>query len=111
MKMIKAVIKPLKLDEVKEKLVEIGISGITVTEVKGAGRQGKNPEFFLSSHADDLLPKTFIEIAVPNEQAERVVQAIVEAAGTDKIGDGKIFVYEIETAIRIRTGETGENAL
>ncbi|BBO60439.1 P-II family nitrogen regulator [Mycoavidus sp. B2-EB] len=112
MKWITAIIKPFKLDEVREALSEIGISGITVTEVKGFGRQKGHTELYRGAeYVIDFLPKVKIEIAVPKELVEQVIDAIEHAARTGKIGDGKIFVAPIEQAIRIRTGETGANAL
>ncbi|UAW64068.1 P-II family nitrogen regulator [Mycoavidus sp. HKI] len=112
MKWITAIIKPFKLDEVREALSEIGISGITVTEVKGFGRQKGHTELYRGAeYVIDFLPKVKIEIAVPKELVEQVIDAIECTARTGKIGDGKIFVAPIEQAIRIRTGETGTNAL
>lgn len=112
MKWITAIIKPFKLDEVREALSEIGISGITVTEVKGFGRQKGHTELYRGAeYVIDFLPKVKIEIAVPQELVEQVIDTIERAARTGKIGDGKIFVTPIEQAIRIRTGETGANAL
>ncbi|UUM21491.1 P-II family nitrogen regulator [Mycoavidus sp. SF9855] len=112
MKWITAIIKPFKLDEVREALSEIGISGITVTEVKGFGRQKGHTELYRGAeYVIDFLPKVKIEIAVPKELVEQVIDAIEHTARTGKIGDGKIFVAPIEQAIRIRTGETGTNAL
>ncbi|BBE10359.1 MAG: nitrogen regulatory protein P-II family [Glomeribacter sp. 1016415] len=112
MKWITAIIKPFKLDEVREALSEIGISGITVTEVKGFGRQKGHTELYRGAeYVIDFLPKVKIEIAVPKELVEQVIDTIERAARTGKIGDGKIFVAPIEQAIRIRTGETGANAL
>ncbi len=112
MKWITAIIKPFKLDEVREALSEIGISGITVTEVKGFGRQKGHTELYRGAeYVIDFLPKVKIEIAVSKELVEQVIDAIERTARTGKIGDGKIFVAPIEQAIRIRTGETGTNAL
>ncbi len=112
MKWITAIIKPFKLDEVREALSEIGISGITVTEVKGFGRQKGHTELYRGAeYVIDFLPKVKIEIAVPKELVEQVIDAVERTARTGKIGDGKIFVAPIEQAIRIRTGETGTNAL
>ena len=112
MKMVSAVIKPFKLDDVREALSDIGVQGITVTEVKGFGRQKGHTELYRGAeYVVDFLPKVKIEIAIPDDLLERVVEAIMNAAKTGKIGDGKIFVYELEQAIRIRTGETGAEAL
>jgi len=112
MKMINAIIKPFKLDVVREALEEIGISGITVTEVKGFGRQKGHSELYRGAeYVVDFLPKLKLEIAVNNNMAEQVIDAIMTAANNNKIGDGKIFVYDLEKVIRIRTGETNEEAL
>ena len=112
MKMVSAVIKPFKLDDVREALSDIGVQGITVTEVKGFGRQKGHTELYRGAeYVVDFLPKVKIEIAIPDELLDRVTEAIMNAAKTGKIGDGKIFVYELEQAIRIRTGETGVDAL
>ncbi|HLU62044.1 MAG TPA: P-II family nitrogen regulator [Gammaproteobacteria bacterium] len=112
MKMISAIIKPFKLDDVREALSDIGVQGITVTEVKGFGRQKGHTEIYRGAeYVVDFLPKVKIELAVPDELAEQVVEAIIGAARTGKIGDGKIFVSPLEQAIRIRTGETGSDAL
>lgn len=112
MKKIEAIIKPFKLDAIKDKLNEIGIDGITVSEVKGFGRQRGQTELYRGSqYVVDFLPKTKIEIVVPDEMAEKVITAIVETARTGRIGDGKIFVESIDEAIRIRTGETGKEAV
>jgi len=112
MKMVMAIIKPFKLDDVREALAEAGVQGITVTEVKGFGRQKGHTELYRGAeYVVDFLPKTKIELAVPGEIAERVVEAIEKAACTDKIGDGKVFVLDLEHAVRIRTGETGNDAL
>jgi nitrogen regulatory protein P-II 2 len=112
MKLITAIIKPFKLDDVREAVAEIGIQGITVTEVKGFGRQRGHTELYRGAeYVVDFLPKAKIELAVDDDVAERVVEAIVNAARTGKIGDGKIFVTELEQAIRIRTGETGAAAV
>lgn len=112
MKMISAIIKPFKLDDVREALSDIGVQGITVTEVKGFGRQKGHTEIYRGAeYVVDFLPKVKIELAVPDEMAEQVVEAIINAARTGKIGDGKIFVSALEQAIRIRTGETGADAL
>ena len=112
MKMITAVIKPFKLDDVREAVAEIGIQGITVTEVKGFGRQRGHTELYRGAeYVVDFLPKAKIELAVDDDVAEQVIEAITNAARTGKIGDGKIFVSSLEEVIRIRTGETGEQAL
>jgi nitrogen regulatory protein P-II 2 len=112
MKMITAVIKPFKLDDVREAVAEIGIQGITVTEVKGFGRQRGHTELYRGAeYVVDFLPKAKIELAVADDVAEQVVEAIANAARTGKIGDGKIFVTDLEQAIRIRTGETGTEAV
>ena len=112
MKMVTAIIKPFKLDDVRETLSEIGVMGLTVTEVKGFGRQKGHTELYRGAeYVVDFLPKVKLEIGVADDQVESVVEAISKAAGTGKIGDGKIFVTNIEQAIRIRTGETGQDAL
>ena len=112
MKKIEAVIKPFKLDEVKEALQEIGIQGLSVTEVKGFGRQKGHTELYRGAeYVVDFLPKVKIEVALDDDQVEPAIAAIIDAAKTDKIGDGKIFVSTIEQAIRIRTGESGSEAL
>ena len=112
MKKIEAVIKPFKLDEVKEALQEIGIQGLSVIEVKGFGRQKGHTELYRGAeYVVDFLPKVKIEVALDDDQVEPAIAAIIEAAKTDKIGDGKIFVSTIEQAIRIRTGESGSDAL
>ena len=112
MKKIEAIIKPFKLDEVKEALQGIGIQGMTVTEVKGFGRQKGHTELYRGAeYVVDFLPKIKIEVVVSDQLADKAVQAIVEAANTGRIGDGKIFVYEIQEAIRIRTGERGSDAV
>jgi nitrogen regulatory protein P-II 1 len=112
MKKIEAIIKPFKLDEVKEALQEIGIQGLSVTEVKGFGRQKGHTELYRGAeYVVDFLPKVKIEVVLADDQAEPAIEAIIEAAKTDKIGDGKIFVSDISQAIRIRTRETGEDAL
>ena len=112
MKLVIAIIKPFKLDEVKEALQGIGIQGMTVTEVKGFGRQKGHTELYRGAeYVVDFLPKIKIEVVVSDELADKAVQAIVEAANTGRIGDGKIFVYEIQEAIRIRTGERGSDAV
>ena len=112
MKMITAIIKPFKLDDVREAVAEIGIQGITVTEVKGFGRQRGHTELYRGAeYVVDFLPKAKIELAVADEVVEQVVEAIAGTARTGKIGDGKIFVSELTEAIRIRTGETGTEAV
>jgi nitrogen regulatory protein P-II 1 len=112
MRKIEAIIKPFKLDEVKEALHGIGIQGMTVTEVKGFGRQKGHTELYRGAeYVVDFLPKIKVEIAVKDEMVDKVVQVIVQAANTGRIGDGKIFVMPIEEAIRIRTGERGPDAV
>ena len=112
MKKIEAIIKPFKLDEVKEALHEIGIKGITVTEAKGFGRQKGHTELYRGAeYVVDFLPKVKLEVVVEDALAERVVEAIQNAAQTGRIGDGKIFVLPVETAVRIRTGERGPDAV
>ena len=112
MKKIEAVIKPFKLDEVREALSEIGIAGLTVTEVKGFGRQKGHTELYRGAeYVVDFLPKVKVEAAVSDELVDRVIEAIEGAARTGKIGDGKIFVFPLEQVVRIRTGETGTEAL
>ena len=112
MKMVMAIIKPFKLDDVREALSEIGVQGITVTEVKGFGRQKGHTELYRGAeYVVDFLPKVKIEAVVSDDLSEQVIEAISKAANTGKIGDGKIFVFNVEQAVRIRTGETGEEAL
>ena len=112
MKKIEAIIKPFKLDDVKEALQEIGVQGLSVIEVKGFGRQKGHTELYRGAeYVVDFLPKVKIEVVLADDQLEAAVEAIMNAAKTDKIGDGKIFVSTIEQAIRIRTGEDGEEAL
>lgn len=112
MKLITAIIKPFKLDDVREALQEIGVSGITVSEVRGYGRQKGHTELYRGAEYNvDFLPKLKLETAVTSEMVERVVEAITQAATTGKIGDGKIFISSLEEVIRIRTGETGEQAI
>ncbi|MCJ7556925.1 MAG: P-II family nitrogen regulator [Gammaproteobacteria bacterium] len=112
MKLITAIIKPFKLDDVREAVSDIGIKGITVTEVKGFGRQRGHTELYRGAeYVVDFLPKAKIELAVPDDIAEQVIEAISNAARTGKIGDGKIFVTALEHVIRIRTGETGTEAV
>ena len=111
-KKVEAIIKPFKLDEVKEALHEVGVSGITVTEAKGFGRQKGHTELYRGAeYVVDFLPKVKLEVVVPSETVDRVIEAIVGAAQTGRIGDGKIFVSPIETAIRIRTGEQNADAI
>jgi nitrogen regulatory protein P-II 1 len=112
MKKIEAIIKPFKLDEVKEALQEVGVQGITVTEAKGFGRQKGHTELYRGAeYVVDFLPKVKIEIVVPDERLEPAIEAIQKAARTGRIGDGKIFVLNVAEAIRIRTGETGADAI
>ena len=112
MKKIEAIIKPFKLDEVKEALQDVGIQGLSVTEVKGFGRQKGHTELYRGAeYIVDFLPKVKIEVVLEDDQVDAAVEAIVEAARTEKIGDGKIFVSPIEQALRIRTGETGSDAI
>ena len=112
MKKIEAIIKPFKLDDVREALTELGITGMTVNEVKGFGRQRGHTEVYRGAeYAVDFLPKVKIEVVLPDDQIERTVEVIIEAARSGKIGDGKIFVLPVEEVIRIRTGETGETAI
>ncbi len=112
MKMITAIIKPFKLDDVRDALSEIGIYGLTATEVKGFGRQKGHTELYRGAeYVVDFLPKVKLETAVSSEMLDQAIEAIINAANTGKIGDGKIFVSEIEQTIRIRTGETGQEAL
>ncbi|HTH94437.1 MAG TPA: P-II family nitrogen regulator [Rhodocyclaceae bacterium] len=112
MKLVSAIIKPFKLDEVREALAAVGVQGITVTEVKGFGRQKGHTELYRGAeYVVDFLPKVKIEAAVRDDLLEQVVEAIEKSASTGKIGDGKIFVFDVEQVIRIRTGETGEEAL
>jgi len=112
MKQITAVIKPFKLEEVRESLADVGVSGLTVTEVKGFGRQKGHTELYRGAeYVVDFLPKVKVEVVVKDDDVDRVVEAIVAAARTGKIGDGKIFVTAVEQVIRIRTGETDESAV
>jgi nitrogen regulatory protein P-II 2 len=112
MKLVSAIIKPFKLDEVREALSVIGVQGITVTEVKGFGRQKGHTELYRGAeYVVDFLPKIKIDVAIKTELLDQVIEAIEKAANTGKIGDGKIFVFELEQVIRIRTGETGSDAL
>ena len=112
MKKIEAVIKPFKLDEVREALSELGVNGLTVTEVKGFGRQKGHTELYRGAeYVVDFLPKIKIELVLTDEMVEAAMEAIIKAAHTGKIGDGKIFVSSVEQVVRIRTGETGESAV
>ena len=112
MKLVTAIIKPFKLDDVRESLSEVGVQGITVTEVKGFGRQKGHTELYRGAeYVVDFLPKVKVEVATSDASLERVIEAITSAAHTGKIGDGKIFVTELLQTIRIRTGETGEDAV
>ncbi len=112
MKKIEAIIKPFKLDEVKEALNEIGVQGMTLSEVKGYGRQKGHTELYRGAeYVVDFIPKLKIEVVVPDNLVDKAVEAIINAAKTGKIGDGKIFIYNVEEAIRIRTGEKGEDAI
>lgn len=112
MKLITAIIKPFKLDDVREVLSDIGVQGITVTEVKGFGRQKGHTELYRGAeYVVDFLPKVKVELAIADDIVDQVVEAITNAANTGKIGDGKIFIVNLEQAVRIRTGETGEEAV
>ncbi|MGH8245837.1 MAG: P-II family nitrogen regulator [Gammaproteobacteria bacterium] len=112
MKLVTAIIKPFKLDDAREALSEVGVQGITVTEVKGFGRQKGHTELYRGAeYVVDFLPKVKLEVAVTDDRADKVVDAIIKATTTGKIGDGKIFVYELSQVVRIRTGETGPDAL
>ena len=112
MKMVMAIIKPFKLDDVREALADVGVTGITVTEVKGFGRQKGHTELYRGAeYVVDFLPKVKVEVAVTDDQVEAVVEAIVRAAATGKIGDGKVFVYDLGQVVRIRTGELDADAL
>ena len=112
MKKIEAIIKPFKLDEVKEALQDVGVQGLSVIEVKGFGRQKGHTELYRGAeYVVDFLPKVKVEVVLDDDQVDQAVEAIVDAAKTDKIGDGKIFVSPVEQAIRIRTGESGSDAL
>lgn len=112
MKLVTAIVKPFKLDEVREAMAELGVNGLTVTEVKGFGRQKGHTELYRGAeYVVDFLPKVKIEAAVPDDLLEQCLEAIQKSARTGKIGDGKIFVFDIEQAIRIRTGETGDAAV
>jgi len=112
MQLVTAIIKPFKLDDVRDALQEVGVNGVTVTEVKGFGRQKGHTELYRGAeYTVDFLPKIKIETAVTNDLVERVVEAIVQAASTGKTGDGKVFVHKLEEVVRIRTGETGAQAI
>jgi nitrogen regulatory protein P-II 2 len=112
MKLVTAIVKPFKLDDVREALSEIGVQGITVTEVKGFGRQKGHTELYRGAeYVVDFLPKVKIEVAVADGVVEQTIEAITKAANTGKIGDGKVFVSSLEQVVRIRTGETGEDAI
>lgn len=112
MKLVAAIIKPFKLDEVRAALSAIGVQGVTVTEVKGFGRQKGHTELYRGAeYVVDFLPKAKIEVAIPDDLLDRVIEAVEKAANTGKIGDGKIFVFDLEQVVRIRTGETGAGAL
>ena len=112
MKLVTAIIKPFKLDDVRESWAGIGVQGITVTEVKGFGRQKGHTELYrVAEYVDDFLPKVKIDVAIDDKDLDRVIEAIAKAANTGKIGDGKIFVVNLEQAIRIRTGETDTDAI
>ena len=112
MQLVTAIIKPFKLDDVRDALAEVGVNGITVTEVKGFGRQKGHTELYRGAeYIVDFLPKIKVETAVTDDLAERVVEAIIQSAATGKIGDGKVFVSKLEEVIRIRTGETGAQAI
>ncbi|GMR21270.1 MAG: P-II family nitrogen regulator [Gammaproteobacteria bacterium] len=112
MKFVTAIIKPFKIDDVRDALSEVGVTGITVTEVKGFGRQKGHTELYRGAeYTVDFLPKVKLEIAINADMLDQVIDAIVSAARTDKIGDGKIFVHQLEQTIRIRTGETGKEAI
>jgi nitrogen regulatory protein P-II 2 len=112
MQLVTAIIKPFKLDDVRDALAEVGVNGITVTEVKGFGRQKGHTELYRGAeYVVDFLPKIKVETAVTDDLAERVVEAIVQSASTGKIGDGKVFVSKLEEVIRIRTGESGAQAI
>ncbi|MGB7213479.1 MAG: P-II family nitrogen regulator [Gammaproteobacteria bacterium] len=112
MKLITAIIKPFKLEDVRRAVAEAGVQGMTVTEVKGFGRQKGHTELYRGAeYSVDFVPKTKVEVAVPDALVEQVVEAIVSAAATGSIGDGKVFVSDLDSAVRIRTGETGDQAL
>ena len=112
MKKVEAIIRPFRIDDVREALAEIGVKGMTLTEVKGYGRQKGHTELYRGSEYQiDFLPKMKLEVIVPDGQTEKVVEAIIKAAKTGQVGDGKIFIYSVEDAVRVRTGESGEDAL
>jgi nitrogen regulatory protein P-II 2 len=112
MKLVTAIIKPFKLDDVRDALAEVGVQGVTVTEVKGFGRQKGHTELYRGAeYVVDFLPKVKVEVAIDAKLLDRVIEAITKSARTDKIGDGKIFVFDLEQVVRIRTGETGKDAL
>ena len=112
MKLVSAIIKPFKLDEVRDSLTSVGVSGLTVSEVKGFGRQKGHTELYRGAeYVVDFLPKVKIEAAVKDDMLDRVIEAVEKAANTGKIGDGKIFIFDLEQVVRIRTGETGAEAL
>ncbi|MFP5348800.1 MAG: P-II family nitrogen regulator [Gammaproteobacteria bacterium] len=112
MKLVTAIIKPFKLDDVRDALSEVGVQGVTVTEVKGFGRQKGHTELYRGAeYVVDFLPKVKLEVAIDSKMLDRVIEAITKAARTDKIGDGKIFVFDLQQVVRIRTGETGIDAL
>ena len=112
MKKIEAIVKPFKLDEVREALSELGVTGLTVTEVKGFGRQKGHTELYRGAeYVVDFLPKVKVEAAIKDDMLDRVIEAVEKSANTGKIGDGKIFVFDLEQVVRIRTGETGADAL
>ena len=112
MKKVEAIIKPFKLDEVREALSEIGVTGLTVTEVKGFGRQKGHTELYRGAeYVVDFLPKVKVEVVIPDSLVEKALDAVIKAARTGKIGDGKIFVVDIDQVVRIRTGETNEDAI
>lgn len=112
MKMVTAIVKPFRLDDVRNALAEVGVQGMTVTEVKGFGRQRGHTELYRGAeYVVDFLPKAKIEVAVNDDILERVVETIIDSAKTGKVGDGKIFITELNEVLRIRTGETGDNAL
>jgi nitrogen regulatory protein P-II 1 len=112
MKKIEAIIRPFRIDDVREALSEIGVKGMTLTEVKGYGRQKGHTELYRGSEYQiDFLPKIKVEVVVPDAMAEKVVDTIIKASKTGQVGDGKIFIYDVEDAIRVRTGESGEDAL